>query len=316
MKAIEFTAFGTPEEVTGIVECDAPPPPGTGEVVFDVEAFPINPADLLLIEGRYAEKPPLPARLGAESLGRISAVGDGVGDLAVGDRVIHMGRENWVQQRSAKAADVIRVPGGVDPLQLAMLKVNPPTALLMLKKYQDLKPGDWVIQNAANSAVGNCLIRLARAEGVRTVNVVRRRSLVGPLTAIGADVVLTDGDDLAGRVHEATGGAGARLAIDAVGGTAVTRLAECLEDGGAAVNYGVLSGANCQMTGHQLIFRRLCFLAHWWLFDCLDFRSITPFDTATPAVLKRALCHHRSVRQTRSSCALLHNKFDFNLYNI
>ena len=268
MKVVEFTAYGTPSEVTHLVEIDPSGPPADGEVVIHIEAFPINPADLLMIEGRYAVKPPLPARLGAESVARISAVGAGVTGLQVGDRVINMGRENWAQQKKVKAAEVIPVPGAADPLQLAMLKVNPPTALLMLRKYVDLSPGDWVIQNAANSGVGTCLIRLARAAGIKTVNVVRRESLIEPLKAMGADAVVIDGDDLGERVRAETGGAGARLGIDAVGGEAVTRLADCLEDGGTVVNYGLLSGRDCRMTGAQLIFRRHTLTGFWlvpWL---------------------------------------------------
>ena len=268
MKVVEFTAYGTPSEVTQVAEIDPPGPPGDDEVVIHIEAFPINPADLLLIEGLYAVKPPLPARLGAECVARVAAVGNRVTGLQVGDRVINMGRENWAQQKKVKAAGVIPVSADADPLQLAMLKVNPPTALLMLRNYVDLKPGDWVIQNAANSGVGTCLIRLARAEGIKTVNVVRRRSLVEPLRAMGADVVVVDGDDLAGRVRAEMGGAGARLAIDAVGGDATARLADCLEDGGVAVNYGLLGGEDCRMTSAQLIFRRLTLTGFWlvpWL---------------------------------------------------
>ncbi|HEX5794273.1 MAG TPA: hypothetical protein VFY19_00420, partial [Geminicoccaceae bacterium] len=78
-----------------------------------------------------------------------------------------------------------------------MLKVNPATALLMLRSYVELQPGDWVIQDAANSGVGSNLILLAKADGIRTVNVVRRDTLIEPLAAIGADVVVVDGDDLA-----------------------------------------------------------------------------------------------------------------------
>ncbi|NIP93798.1 MAG: alcohol dehydrogenase, partial [Akkermansiaceae bacterium] len=80
-----------------------------------------------------------------------------------------------------------------DPLQLAMLKINPATAHLMLTRYRDLAAGDWLVQNAANSAVGTYLIELARARGVRTMNVVRRAELVDPLRARGADAVILDG---------------------------------------------------------------------------------------------------------------------------
>lgn len=262
MKQIQFTAFGVPHEVASCVEVPDVGAPGEGEVVVDVEAFPINPADLLTITGGYAVKPALPATPGAEGVGTISAIGTGVGDLAVGDRVILLARENWCQQRCLPAAQVIKMPADADVAQLAMLKVNPATALLMLRDYVALQPGDWVIQDAANSGVGSNLIRLARAGGIHTVNVVRREELVAPLQAMGADIVLVDGDDLATRV-QAAGAGPIRLAIDAIGGEAVMRLADCLAEGGTVVNYGLLSGTPCMLGAHQTIFKSITLTGFW-----------------------------------------------------
>jgi trans-2-enoyl-CoA reductase len=176
--------------------------------------------------------------------------------------VIMLARDNWCQQRRVPAAQVLRMPADADVAQLAMLKVNPATALMMLRGYVDLQPGDWVIQDAANSGVGTNLIRLAKADGIRTVNVVRREELVAPLEAIGADVVMVDGDDLAERVR--TAGAGPiRLAIDAVGGEAVMRLADCLAEGGTVVNYGLLSGKPCMLGADQTIFKSITLTGFW-----------------------------------------------------
>ena len=114
-----------------------------------------------------------------------------------GDLVINLQRENWAQRRKVKGDDAIPLPAGIDLRQAAMVRINPPTALLMLSDFVDLKPGDWVIQNVANSAVGRLLIVLAKQRGLRTVNVVRRAELAGELKALGADVVVVDGSDLA-----------------------------------------------------------------------------------------------------------------------
>jgi mitochondrial enoyl-[acyl-carrier protein] reductase / trans-2-enoyl-CoA reductase len=262
MKQVQFTAFGAPHEVAACVEVPDVGAPGADEVVIEVEAFPINPADLLTITGGYAVRPQLPATLGAECAGRIAAVGAKVRDLAVGDRVINLGRDNWCQRRKVPAAQALKVPAAADVLQLAMLKVNPATAFLMLRKYVDLQPGDWVIQDAANSGVGTNLIRLAQADGIRTVNVVRRESLTEPLSALGADVVVVDGPDLATRVRAATG-APIRLAIDAIGGAMVLRLADCLAEGGTVVNYGLLSGQPCQLGAHHTIFKGVTLTGFW-----------------------------------------------------
>ncbi len=263
MKAVQFAKFGVPHKVARCVEVDDVGAPGVGEVVIEIEAFPINPADLLTIQGRYAVRPKLPALLGAEGVGRITAVGKKVKGVKTGDRVINLGRDNWVQKCRVKHEQVIKVPGNSDVLQLAMLKVNPATAFLLLRNYVQLKAGDWVIQNAANSGVGANLIRLAKAKGIRTANVVRREELIEPLKAIGADVVVVAGKGMTDRVLEQTGNAGIRLAVDAVAGEASMELASCLGDGGTVVNYGLLSGKPCMITAHQTVFRGISLTGFW-----------------------------------------------------
>lgn len=263
MKAVRYDRFGPPSEVATCAEVADPGPPAADEVVIEIEASPINPVDLLTIEGRYAVRPPLPATPGSEGVGRIRAVGEAVRDLAPGDRVLHLGRDNWVQRVRTKAAQAIKMPPGADVRQLAMAKINPATALLMLRNYRVLAPGEWVIQDAANSGVGLCLIRLAQAAGLRSVNVVRRAGLAERLAALGADVVLVDGPDLAERVRAATQGAPIRLAIDAVAGDICIRLADCLSNDGVVVNYGLLSGEPCQLRADQTVFRGITLTGFW-----------------------------------------------------
>lgn len=98
---------------------------------------------------------------------------------------------------------------------------------------------------------------------MRTVNVVRRPGLSSRLQALGADIVVVDGDDLAARVADATGQAPIRLAIDAVGGGQVMRLADCLAEGGTVVNYGLLSGEPCQIRADQTIFKGVTLTGFW-----------------------------------------------------
>jgi NADPH:quinone reductase-like Zn-dependent oxidoreductase len=242
MKKIEIAAYGAPEEVARCVEAADLGDPGPGEIVFDVLAFPINPADLSFCRGSYRLTPDLPATPGAECVGRVRAVGAGVGGVKPGDLVINLQRENWTQARRIRAGDAIPVPAGLDLLQAAMLRINPPTALLLLEDHAALQPGDYVIQNVANSAVGRHLIVLAKARGVRTINVVRRGDVAGELRALGADAVIEDGPDLPERAREAAGGAPIRLGIDAISGDATRRIADSVSDGAVVVNYGSLSG--------------------------------------------------------------------------
>ena len=248
MKRVDIDRYGAPEEVARCVDAVDVGAPAAGEVVFDVLYFPINPADIGFCRGTYRLRPSLPATPGAECVGRVHAVGAGVTHVKPGDLVINLQRENWAQQRRVKAEDVILVAEGTDLQQAAMLRINPPTALLLLSDFVALKPGDWIIQNVANSAVGRLVIRLALALGVRTMNVVRRDALFGELKTLGADACVVDGPDLAERVRAANGGAPIRLALDAVSGPATARLSGCLAEGGVVVNYGSMSGQDPVMS--------------------------------------------------------------------
>jgi mitochondrial enoyl-[acyl-carrier protein] reductase / trans-2-enoyl-CoA reductase len=252
MKQAVLERYGQPEDVVRCVEAPDVGAPAAGEVVFDVLAFPINPADVSMCRGSYRLRPTLPATPGAECIGRVSAVGAGVTHVGVGDLVINLQRENWAQRRRVKGDDVIAIPAGIDVRQGAMLRINPPTALLLLSDIVALKPSDWIIQNVANSAVGRLVIRLARARGVRTMNVVRRESLFAELRALGADACVVDGPDLADTVKAQTGGAPIRLGLDAVSGRATARLSSCVGEGGVVCNYGSMSGEDPVMARSAL----------------------------------------------------------------
>lgn len=264
MRVAQVSRFGKPEDVIELVDRPDPREPGPGEALVETEFFPINPADLVNLEGKYgATPPPLPMNPGGEGVGRITKVGPGVTHLKPGDRVMLSGPGTWRERAVGKAAAMFALREGVDPRQLAMLRVNPPTAHLLLTRYVAPQAGHWVIQNAANSGVGHCLIRLAREAGLKSVNVVRRNALVEPLLAHGADVVLVDGPDLDARVREAIGGGTLALAIDAVAGSATQRLARSVGDGGTVVNYGLLSGEPCTIDARELVFRAVTLKGFW-----------------------------------------------------
>jgi len=257
-----------PQDLIEAVAFD-PPELQEGEVLLELLAAPINPSDILTITGGYGILPPLPAFAGNEGVGRVAAHGPGVSSPAIGQTVLlPMGIGSWSTHMVATASKLVPLPNDADPLQLSMISINPPTAALLLSEFVDLKPGDWVIQNAANSGVGNYLVQLAAMRGLKTVNIVRRESLIAPLKAEGADVVLVDGDKLAKRVAEATGDAAIMLGIDAVGGAACARLGECLAAEGTLVNYGMMSGEPCQLSAGMLVFKdvrvRGFWLAHWF----------------------------------------------------
>ncbi len=255
-----------PAEFIEAVEFDLPPL-GSGEVLVEVLAAPINPADLLTLTGHYAILPSLPAVGGMEGVGRIVETGPEVIDLHSGQLVLLPNKGTWSTHMLTSASELITLPEA-DPHQLAMLAINPATALQILTGYLDLHPGDWVIQNAANSAVGGYLIQLARLHGLKTVNIVRRESAVPGVQEMGVDLVLVDGEDLLERVAQATGGAQIRLGVDAVGGSATRRLARCVAESATLVNYGGMSGEPLNLTVASLVFRDLtvrgCWVSRWW----------------------------------------------------
>jgi NADPH:quinone reductase-like Zn-dependent oxidoreductase len=252
-----------PEDVIQAVEVETPRA-AAGEALLEVIAAPVNPSDVLTLTGDYADLPPLPAIGGREGVGRVAELGPDTHGPAVGQLVLlPRGCGTWSSHVVAKAAQLVELPNEADPQQLAMMTINPPTASLLLSEFVPLAPEEWVIQNAANSAVGLYLVQLARHRGQRTVNVVRREDAAGFVRAAGGDVVLTDDDHLAKRVREATGGAEIRLGIDAVGGTATGRLADCLCRDAILVNYGRMSDAPCVVQPDAFVFRNLTMRGFW-----------------------------------------------------
>ena len=253
MKAIQYASYGHPPDVADVVDID-PGPLGENEVRIRVEATPIKLNDLYCMSGKEGFRPPLPAVPGNEGVGTIVEAGRSVNKFMVGDRVFLPSQGGtWREILQTSAAELEAAPPDGDPVQLALLCGNVLTAYLMLKDIVDLKPGDWVLQNAANSNCGGYLITLARSWGYKTVNVVRRNSLFDELRALGADAVVVDSPTLADDVAAATGNAQIRLGIDALGGDATTRIAACLADGGTVANYGYISGEPCKIPSQTLI---------------------------------------------------------------
>lgn len=251
------------EDVVEAVEFELPPLEA-GQALVEVVAAPINPSDLLTLTGEYAQLPPLPAVGGREGVGRVAALGADARSPAVGQLVLlPAGCGSWATHVVAEAQQLVALPEDADPQQLAMMRINPPTAALLLSEFVTLAPDEWVIQNAANSAVGLYLVQLAAHRGHRTVSVVRREDAAAAVREAGGDMVLVDGEDLAERVTEATGGATIRLGIDAVGGAATGRLADCLGQSATLVNYGRLSGEPCMVEPDAFIFRDLTVRGFW-----------------------------------------------------
>jgi NADPH:quinone reductase-like Zn-dependent oxidoreductase len=150
-----------------------------------------------------------------------------------------------------------------DPLQLSMIGINPATAYLLLSRYVSLMPGDWIGQTAANSAMGQYVIKLAKLAGVKTLNIVRRKEAVEQVRQFGGDRVVHQGDDLQKDIEKALDGEKLSLVLDTVGGTPVGELAKSLKSGGPVVVYALQSGEFPAVSPKDLIYRGLSLHGFW-----------------------------------------------------
>lgn len=258
MQAIQLMKYGKPEEGLRFVEVAEPGDPKSGEILIRVEYAPINDNDLLLASGLYAVRPKLPSIVGNEGAGKVCAVGDGVQNVKVGDRVVvPHGVFSWAEQVLAPAEEAIVLPSEIDPQQAAMLNINPPAAALLLEEFVSLEPGDWIVQNAANSGVGRAVIAFAKQKGVRTLNIVRRSELVHELKESGADAVLLAGPNAATEANRATGGAPVRLALDGVGGDATGTLVDIVGRDAKIVCYAAPTREPIKVNPFGLLFKRV-----------------------------------------------------------
>ena len=306
-KKAVFREFGQPEERLRIEE-DGPLRAGRGEVLVRVLASPVNPADINFVQGVYGVKPDLPAVPGMEGCGEVLSCPDGA--YQPGQRVIFLRKGGaWATEILIEADELVPVPDGIDPVQAAMLAVNPLTARRMLLDFGTLRAGDWVVQNAANSNVGRCVIQLARERGLNTINLVRRAGLHDELRDLGGTVVVPDGDGMVEEALEATGGARPRLALNAVGGRSALRQMDLLEDRGIHVTYGAMSREILKVPNKFLIFKELTLTGFWvtkWLGEAgreavlEDYRELG--DLVERGVLRQAVDRTYPLEEVRAAC--------------
>jgi mitochondrial enoyl-[acyl-carrier protein] reductase / trans-2-enoyl-CoA reductase len=268
--------YGVPETVITLEErplpnlCD-------DEILIKTILAPINPADINMIEGRYGEQPPLPAILGNEGVGVITKIGANVNHLSVGDQVITPAqRATWCEYRICKEVDAVMVPPNILPEVACMLNINPLTALLMLDNFYALQPGDWIIQNAANSGIGRAVIDIAQHIGIKTINIVRSQKQVTELKEIGGDMQLTFDDLKAKTFQHELKNLPIRLALNAVGGESSRLITRTLSQGGVMLSYGAMSKEPVILDNGPLIFKEITIKGFWrtrWVHNA-DHKSI------------------------------------------
>jgi NADPH:quinone reductase-like Zn-dependent oxidoreductase len=258
MKSVVLTGYGDP--VSGLEYRELPEPvkPGIGQVLVGIEFSPVNFSDILVARGLYALRPELPSVIGNEGVGRVLEIGEKVVDLSVGDRVVlPVGRFVWRQRLVVPAADLIVLSEDADPQQLSMVSVNPPSAYLLLDRYMELRPNDWIAINAANSAIARWLIAFGKRKGLKMLGLVRRAEALDEVRTAGCDLALLDDDGAPGKMAEALGGLRPHLALDGVSGDASGRLARLLGQGGTLVSYAAPSFAPLAISPFDVIFNDL-----------------------------------------------------------
>ncbi|WP_062378835.1 zinc-binding dehydrogenase [Demequina pelophila] len=263
MHALIHREFGDPAHVLSLEEV-ATPEPGPGEVRVRLLLSPIHNHDLWTVRGTYGVKPELPARAGTEAVGVVDALGEGVTHLEVGQRVATGATFGvWAESFIAKAAALLPVPEGVPDEVAAQLVAMPFSAISLLDSL-GLEPGEWLIQNAANGAVGRLVAQLAVARGINVVGLVRRAEGVGELAAQGIErIVATDSDGWRDRVAQLTGGAPIRAGVESVGGKAAGDVLSQLAVGGTLVVFGAMASPVLELGSGDLIFKQATVRGFW-----------------------------------------------------
>ncbi|KAJ7126551.1 hypothetical protein C8R43DRAFT_897703 [Mycena crocata] len=284
-RAIVYNQNGDPSQVLSALTYKSlpPPPPKTLNIRFLLA--PINPADINVIQGVYPAKPSLTPLVegrepvfvgGNEGLAEVTQVGSDVSGLSGGDWVVMTKPQagTWSTSRNVGPHDVLKLPRveGLTEAHGATMTVNPPTAYNMLNDFVSLDQGEWVVQNGANSAVGQAAMQIAASRGLKTLNLVRKRpdldDLVKKLKALGGTEVLTY-DDLADRtltktiIKDWTAGKGIRLGLNCVSGKDTTSMARLLGEDAYLVSYGAMSKEPLSLPTSLFIFKNLTTAGFW-----------------------------------------------------
>lgn len=263
MRAVIHHEFGEPADVLGVEEVETPTP-GSGEVRLRVLLSPIHNHDLWTIRGTYGFKPDLPARAGTEAVGIVEELGEGVEGLTVGQRVATGGTFGvWAEQVVTKAAGLIPVADGLSD-EVASQLVSMPFSAISLLHSLDLQPGDWIVQNTANGAVGRMVAQIAKARGIHVIGLVRRRSAVAELAEQGIDnVVSTDAEGWRDAALALADGARIVAGVDSVGGSASNDVLSLLSENGTLVIFGSMGAGKLELSAGDIIFRQATVKGFW-----------------------------------------------------
>ncbi|WP_163849794.1 zinc-binding dehydrogenase [Pseudooceanicola aestuarii] len=264
MKSALHDKFGEPTDVLTLRDTDRPTP-GPNEALVRMVLSPIHNHDLWTIRGNYGYKPPLPGAIaGSEALGIVEAVGPAADATLVGKRVSVAGvHGTWAEFFTAPADGLLPLPDAISDVAGAQLIAMPFSAISLLETLQARK-GDWIIQTAANGAVGKIMAILAKSRGINLLNLVRRPDAVAELEGLGMDNVLSTSEpDWLDAARAILGEAGATSAIDSVGGAISGDLVSLLGRDGELVVFGTATGAPMTLSSGDLIMKHISVKGFW-----------------------------------------------------
>lgn len=262
MQSAVYSQFGIPEQVLEVEERERPQP-GPGQVLIKMALSPVHNHDLMTIAGQYGFKPELPAVPGTEAVGVVEALGEGVTNLKVGQRVAGGGEKTWAEFYVGNAASLVPVPDSVSD-ETACQLVAMPLSTKMLIDTLAVKSGDWIAINAANGAVGKLLAQYGTELGVNVLGLVRREAAVDEMAALGfKTVVATETERWQDKVRSITGGAPIVRGVESLGGEGASQLVSVLADGAQLVSFGAMTQRPLQISAGDLLFRNITVKGFW-----------------------------------------------------
>ena len=263
MKAIRINETGGPE-VMHVEEIETPRP-REGEVLVKVAAAGINFADLAQRQGAYLTRTRTPTTLGFEFAGTVEALGSGVTSPAVGTRVVAFGDGGYAEYAIASATSAIPIPPDLDFTHAAAVPVQGITAYQLLRESARLERGENVLVHAAAGGVGTLAVQLAKLMGAGTViGTASNGSKLELVRHLGADAAINYTEEVwVEQVKKATGGKGADIILEMVGGEIAEQSLQCLAPYGRMVIYGAASGQIAQFTGIQLMYKNQAIIGYW-----------------------------------------------------
>ncbi len=272
MRAWRVHELGEPADVMVLDDIEAPTA-RAGEVLIDVGAASLNFPDVLMCRGMYQEKPPLPFIVGGEVAGTVAALGDGVAGLEVGQRVLALTRTGGLCERTVANAEVtFPIPDTLEAPAAAALHIVYQTSHIALHRRAALQEGETLLVHAGAGGVGSSAIQLGVAAGARVLATAGGADKVAVCRDLGAELAIDyRSDDFVAAVKEATGGRGADVIYDPVGGDVFDRSLKCIAWEGRLLVIGFASGRIADLPTNRTLLKNCSIVGvNWGMYNLME----------------------------------------------